>query len=112
MGRYRGNRYRSYNKRSVGHERALEHIREAEALTRELGGTDKDVKSYFFSLSAAQLRSIFDKYESQYGNLAREYAEKTLPVTPPESMPLITRGFGVVKHSVLDGRQIAECIVR
>lgn len=79
MGRYRGNRYRSYNKRSVGHEKALEHIREAEALTRELGGTDKDVKSYFFSLSAAQLRSIFDKYESQYGNSAREYAEKTLP---------------------------------
>lgn len=79
MGRYRGNRYRSYNRRSIGHERALEHIREAEALSRELGGTDQDVKSYFFSLSSVQLRAIFDKYESEYGSSAREYAEKTLP---------------------------------
>lgn len=79
MGCYRSSRYRSYNRISIGHERALEHIREAEALSRELGGTDQDVKNYFFSLSAVQLRAIFDKYESKYGSSAREYAEKTLP---------------------------------
>lgn len=79
MGRYRGGRYRSYSRRSIGHERALEHIREAEELSRELGGTDQDVKQYFFSLPPAQLKVILDKYESEYGKSAREYAEKTLP---------------------------------
>ena len=79
MGRYRRSRYRSYGQRSIGHEKALEHIREAEALTRELGGTDKDVKKYFFSLSRNQLNGILDKYERQYGSSARDYAEKTLP---------------------------------
>lgn len=79
MARYRNNWYRSYGRRSIGHERALEHIREAEALSRELGGTDEDVKRYFFSLSAIHLKVILDKYEKRYGNLARVYAEETLP---------------------------------
>lgn len=79
MARYRNNWYRSYERRSIGHERALEHIREAEALSRELGGTDEDVKRYFFSLSVIQLKAILDKYEKQYGNSARLYAEETLP---------------------------------
>lgn len=77
---YRSNRYQSYNKhRSAGHKRALNHIREAEALSIELGKTDRDVKQYFFSLSSDQLKKILDKYESKYGKVAREYAEKTLP---------------------------------
>ena len=79
MGRYRRGRSGSYNHRSIGLERALEHIRKAEALSRELGGTDQDVKQYFFSLSPAQLREILDRYERKYGSSAREYAEKTLP---------------------------------
>jgi len=79
MARYRNNRYYSYRNRSIGHERALEHIREAEILTLELGGTDEDVKKYFFSLSAIHLKAILDKYEKQYGNSARVYAEETLP---------------------------------
>lgn len=81
MGRsgYRKGRYRSYGLRSIGHERALEHIRQADALSRELGGTDQDVKEYFFSLSPAQLNEILDKYERKYKRSAREYAEKTLP---------------------------------
>jgi len=79
MARYRSGRYRSYGHRSTGHERALEHIREAEALSRELGGTDEDVKKYFFSLSAIQLKAILDKYETQYGKSARVYAEETFP---------------------------------
>lgn len=79
MARSSYRRGRSFDYRSVGYERALEHIREAEVLSRELGGTDQDVKQYFFSLSPAQLREILDKYERKYGMYAREYAEKTLP---------------------------------
>ncbi len=78
MGRYRGNRRNSYGGRSVGLERALEHIREAEVLSRELGGTDKDVKEYFFSLPKSQLQTILDKYEREYGKQARDYAQNTL----------------------------------
>ena len=69
----------SYGSRSVGHERALQHIKEAEQLSQELGGTDKDVKAYFFSLPTHQLRTILDAYEAKYGRKPREYAEVTLP---------------------------------
>ena len=79
MGRYKDSRYRSYSRRSIGHEKALEHIREAEALSRELGGTDEDVKKYFFSLTNNQIRGILDQYERKFGNSARAYAEKTYP---------------------------------
>ena len=72
MARY--NRQRSY-----GHEKALEHIRAAQALSSELGGTDEDVKEYFFSLTDSPLKFILNKYENKYGKQAREYAEKTLP---------------------------------
>lgn len=85
MARYRrrsGGSYRSnygYRSRDVGLERALQHIEEAKELSRELGGTDKDVKAYFFSLSPNQLKSILDEYEARHGRKAREYAERTLP---------------------------------
>lgn len=75
---YKKGQYRSSSRRTVGYERALEHIRQAEVLSRELGGTDQDVKNYFFSLSFFQLKVIFDQYEIDYGKAAREYAEKTL----------------------------------
>jgi hypothetical protein len=38
-------------------------------------------------------------------------AERNQFVNLPESVPSITRGFGVVQHPVLDGCQIAECIM-
>jgi hypothetical protein len=60
-------------------ERALQHIEEARQLSKELGGTDKDVKAYFFSLPAHPLRTILDAYEAKYGREPREYAEVTLP---------------------------------
>ncbi len=72
-------RSHSYTRSSIGHEKAREHIQEAEALSRELGGTDQDVKRYFFSLSPHELTGILDKYEQQNGKKAREYAEETLP---------------------------------
>ena len=72
-------RFHSYARSSIGREKAREHIQEAEALSRELGGTDQDVKEYFFSLSPNQLSGILDKYEQQNGEKAREYAEETFP---------------------------------
>ena len=69
--------YASY--RTLGHERARRHIREAETLTRELGGADRDVKQYFFSLHERKRNQVLDAYEKEYGQKARKYAEKTLP---------------------------------
>ena len=71
--------YRNRYSRSAGRERALEHIREAQLLTQELGGSDQDVKKYFFSIPPRQLRGIFDEYQNKFGTKAREYAEETLP---------------------------------
>lgn len=48
-------------------------------LSAELGGTDHDVKNYFFGLSPAELRPILEEYGRNYGASAREYAELTLP---------------------------------
>jgi hypothetical protein len=76
MGRYR--RYRS-RYRDIGIERAMQHIQEARELSRELGGTDEDVKEYFFSLRPSQLLRILDAYEGLYGKEARKYAEETIP---------------------------------
>lgn len=80
MARRNGYRHRSrYTTRDIGRERALEHIRQAEVLSRELGGTDKDVKSYFFSLTSFERSRILDEYERIHGRSARDYAEKTIP---------------------------------
>ncbi len=72
-------RHGSHRDRSVGRERALEHIRQAEQLSRELGGSDKDVQAYFYSLSASELSRILNDYERAYGHAARKYAEQTIP---------------------------------
>ncbi len=72
---------RSYRRRpyDAGRARATQHIREARELSRELGGTDEDVKRYFFSLSAAELQVILNAYEKENGREARRYAEETIP---------------------------------
>ena len=75
---YRSSRGR-YREKSAGQLAAEKHIAEAEALSAELGGTDKDVKAYFFSLTSTQLNQIFAEYGRRYGDSAREYAERTLP---------------------------------
>jgi len=69
-------RYRRYSN-DIGLERALEHIREAEELSRELGGTDKDVKKYFFSLPPRERKKVFEEYGRKYGKIKQEYAEHT-----------------------------------
>lgn len=76
MGRYR--RYRSSRRSSYGYDRAIQHIHEAKALSRELGGTDSDVKEFFFKLSPDQLARVLTQYGIEHGNAAREYAEKTI----------------------------------
>jgi Putative peptidoglycan binding domain len=74
MPRYRGRRYY----RSVGSERALAHIEAARRLSIELGGSDEDVKQYFFNLKPAQLEPVLVEYGVKFGSAAREYAESTI----------------------------------
>jgi hypothetical protein len=59
-------------------ERALQHIEDARVLSEELGGTDKDVKAYFFSLRDEEMGSLLEEYATRYGDPAREYAVNTL----------------------------------
>lgn len=73
------NTHRRNNSRKYGYERALQHIREAEALSYELGGTDKDVKEYFFSLSKYELDHIFSLYGKKYGSVKMNYAMEAFP---------------------------------
>jgi hypothetical protein len=64
-------------KRNYGRERALQHIQEAKDLSRELGGTDQDVKQWFFSRSRSEMRTIFNTYRENFGGDAADYAEDT-----------------------------------
>lgn len=79
--RYRGGGYRSFGRSSsdIGRERARQHIEEAHQLSSELGGTDSDVKQYFFSLPEAELNAILGAYGQRHGASARQYAKETLP---------------------------------
>jgi len=63
-------------KRNYGLEKALKHIEEAEELSRELGGVDKDVKKYFFSLPPDSLSTILTEYGRKYGEDAEQYARE------------------------------------
>ena len=69
----------SYRRSNRNYEQARRHIREAQELTAELGGTDKDVKTYFFGLSGSRLASVLDAYGQAHGTAARNYAEETIP---------------------------------
>ena len=73
------NRHYKNRTRDRGQEAALKHIEEAKVLTRELGGTDQDVKKWFFNLSSRDLDRILLSYEKTYGSSAGQYARKTFP---------------------------------
>lgn len=75
--RYHRSRYRSAS--NPGWEAARKHIEEAEEFSEELGGHDKDVKEYFFSLSGSHLNKVMDEYGRQYGSDREAYARATLP---------------------------------
>ena len=77
MGRYR-KKYRS-SSFDRGYEKARQHIEDAKRLTRELGGTDQDVKKWFFTRSSNKLNSIFVAYEKNYGRTKADYAREAYP---------------------------------
>lgn len=58
---------------------AIQHIEEAKSLSVELGGTDRDVKNWFFNLRQSDLNKILEEYESAYGSKATQYAIETMP---------------------------------
>src|SRR5262249_8627068 len=72
--RRRAGYHRRYD---AGREAARRHIEEAKAFSREIGGTDTDVKQYFFSLTGNQLNDIFREYGEKYGGKSEEYARLT-----------------------------------
>ena len=77
--RYRASRSRRYGySRDIGHERARQHIEDARRLTAELGGTDQDVKAYFFGLAPGELSLILVEYGRRHGSAAEEYARNTM----------------------------------
>jgi hypothetical protein len=75
------NHYRRRPKpaRLPGLDRARQHIEEARQLSVDLGGTDEDVKDYFFSLDPHELHPIMQEYGRRFGSKACEYAQQTFP---------------------------------
>ena len=73
----RGRRYDHTS--DAGREAAKRHIEEARQFTKEMGGTDTDVKAYFFSLADGELDTILTAYGQQYGASKEEYARQTFP---------------------------------
>jgi hypothetical protein len=69
---------RNYSKSRAPSE-ALRHIAEAKTLSLELGGTDQDVKKWFFNLAEKDLLPILDTYQNEYGHQARDYAFNAIP---------------------------------
>lgn len=69
-----GNKRGHYSDNNYGREMAERHVQEAKQFSEEMGGTDVDVKQYFFSLPQAELNVILKEYGRQYGYSAEEYA--------------------------------------
>lgn len=65
--------YRQYNRNYA----AEKHIREAGEFSTLVGGADREIKEYFFSLGEESLHLIFVKYGGLYGLQAKDYAQKT-----------------------------------
>lgn len=83
-----GRRYRSrssnsrrpsaYSRKWDSYDYAQRHVEDAERLSSELGGTDVDVKQYFFSLPEKQLDAILVEYGTTFGSRPEEYARETM----------------------------------
>lgn len=121
-------RYKKYNS-GRSSQQALQHIEDARQLTIELGGTDQDVKKWFFSLTPAELEPILNKYRDDYGQKPYDYALTALPKwksgrtkmsgtvagrlfnTLPNFMPLDTK-YDLVdslwKHVSLSKKRVVE----
>ena len=72
-----GRRSRYQRSSYTGADFARRHLDEAAAFSREIGGNDKDVKAYFFSLPANELNVILRNYGVKFGAQAEDYARKT-----------------------------------
>lgn len=72
-----GSQRRYYRGNSYDRERAERHVLEAKQFSEEMGGTDEDVKKYFFSLPWNELNIILKEYGRQYGASPEEYARDT-----------------------------------
>ena len=72
-----GRTYYRNRRRVSGAEAARKHIEEAKSLTIELGGTDEDVKDWFFNLPSSTLEKIFQRYTKIHGASAGQYARNT-----------------------------------
>lgn len=78
--RYYRSRHRSYGRSAnAGREAARRHIEEAQQFSAEIGGTDQDVKAYFFGLSSRDLDTVLREYGEQFGSAAEEYARNIFP---------------------------------
>lgn len=71
--------WRGYNGHDAGREAARRHIEEARQFSQEMGGSDAEVKEYFFSLSDTELNAVLTAYGRQYGAAKETYARETLP---------------------------------
>jgi hypothetical protein len=76
--RYRRRSYHGGRADNIGHEMARRHIEDAKRLSEELGGTDQDVKEYFFSLPSRELNTVLNEYERQHGSHKRAYAQSVI----------------------------------
>ena len=61
-----------------GYEQAKRHIEEANEFREEVGGTDEDVKEYFFTLPETRKEQVLRMYGDRFGESAEEYARETL----------------------------------
>lgn len=57
----------------------MRHIEEAKELTKQLGGTDQDVKVWFFNLTGITFNNIMQEYKKLHGIKAYDYAVQTIP---------------------------------
>ncbi|MHC8733932.1 hypothetical protein ACYVU7_12045 [Arenicellales bacterium IMCC56312] len=74
MPRRRYSKQYSRSRSSYASQRREQHVREAAEFSQEIGGTDQDVKAYFFSLSGSELSELLSEYGQLYGDKAEQYA--------------------------------------
>jgi hypothetical protein len=79
MARRRNYRRYSNSRASYASQIRDRHVREAEEFSEEIGGTDKDVKEYFFSLSGSELANILSEYGRLWGEKSEDYAKVAFP---------------------------------
>lgn len=78
MGRYYKKHQKKSYRSSAGSEAARRHIQEAQEFSKEIGGTDSDVKAYFFQLSSEELNLVLAEYGRTYGSDAEGYARSAM----------------------------------